>query len=66
MPEGSANSAPGAAKASQSVRNVLADLIGGFQPEEVEVAQQVVRGVQELQVQLWQRQACLTCNVAMV
>ena len=49
------------AHAAQHVRDVLPDLVRGLQPEQVEVAQQVVVDGQELQVQLGQRQAGLAC-----
>ena len=51
---------PESANSANDVRNVFSDLIGGFQPEEVEVAQQVVMKGQELQIELWKRQAILT------
>lgn len=49
-------------EARQHVSNVLPDLVGGLQAEEVEVAQQVVGGGQELQVELGQGQAPLPCT----
>lgn len=54
--------APCGIDAREDVRDVLADLIGGFQAEEAEIAEQVVVRGQELQVQLWQRQTCLACT----
>ena len=54
--------APCGTHAGQHVGNVLADLVRGFQAEQREVAQQVVVGCQELQVELWQRQARLACS----
>ena len=42
--------------ARHDVLNVLSDLVGGLQAEEVEVSQQVVVEGQELEVQLGQRQ----------
>lgn len=53
---------PGSPNPLQHVGDVLPDLVGGLQPEEVEVAQQVVVRRQELQVQLGQRQAGLACT----
>lgn len=41
----------------QHVGDILANLVGGLQTEQVEVAQQVVVRREELQVQFWQRQA---------
>ena len=50
-----------AAHAAEHVRDVLPDLVRRLQPEQVEVAQEVVVDGQELQVELRQRQACLAC-----
>ena len=50
---------PVSADALKDVRDVFSDLIRGLQPEQVEVAQQVVMGGQELQIQLGQGQARL-------
>ena len=51
-----------AAHTAQHVGDVLPDLVRRLQPEQVEVAQQVVVDGQELQVQLRQRQARLPCS----
>ena len=55
-------SSPVGSHSANDIRDVLPDLIGGLQPEQVEVAQQVVMEGQELQVQLWQCQAGLPCK----
>lgn len=44
------------------IRDVFSDLVGSLQAEQVEVAQQVVMEGEELQVQLWERQAVLACT----
>ena len=48
-------------EAWQNVSDVLSDLVGGFQTKQVEVAQQVVRHCEELEVQFGQRQTPLPC-----
>lgn len=52
---------PASPHAGDSISDVLPDLIGGLEPEKVEVAQQIVMERQELQVELGQRQATLAC-----
>ena len=57
--------APDGPDAGQHVAQVLANLVGGLQAEQAEVAQQVVVRREELQVQLGQRQARLACPACM-
>lgn len=53
---------PGSSNPLQDISYILPDLICGLQSEKVEIAEQVVMGSQELQIEFWEGQACLPCN----